>query len=514
MVQKKYRWAFVGGGIFLLCLAGGLFYIKRMIPPGEEWISWRNEELIASIDRQLDGIDIERLAADKDKYILEKSVAELQQAVRSGSLTYEDITAICLYRIKTIDQKKHGTNSVMEVAPDAMEQARACDRKRVEMAENGEQISGSSLFGIPVMLKDNINTSDMPTSGGAAALADFIPSTDAELVRTLRKRGAVILGKNNLSEFAYFVSSVMPSGYSGKKGQTINPYGPLKLSPSGSSSGSAVAVTENLTPISIGTETAGSIAGPASANSVVGFKPSRGKISGEGIMPLIKKVDAAGPITKCVEDAAAAYAAMTGERVEDLDKTALNGAVIGLVSYEYDDDVVVGRLKSALEEMGARVVEVDLNMEGVQVQNIIPYTFKQDFEKYADQYGLPVTDLGDLIAFNREDSRRRARYGQDCLEAAEAAETDPSLIDTSIKSAKNSLHKLFEEQGLDAVVYLKASASTIVAAAGYPQLTVPFGRDKKGAPVGVTFASQYGQDRKLLDLGYAFERAAAGRILP
>ena len=513
MKRKKYMIITILAAL-VLGLAGAAVWFLLSVPPGEEWISYGSEELIASIDLQLEGADVDRLAADQANFVQEKDVAALQQAVARGDLSYEELTAICLYRIKTLDQSRHGYNSVIGVAPDAIRQARDRDQTRKRMLDSGEAIP--PLFGIPVMLKDNINTAGIPTSAGAVAFAGFIPDRDAELVRRLKEQGAVILGKNNLSEFAYFVSSVMPSGYSGRKWQTVNPFGPIKISPSGSSSGSAVAVTANLVPISIGTETAGSIAGPASANSVVGFKPTRGHISVEGIFPLIRAVDTPGPITKTVRDAALAYSCLSGEPAAGgLNASSLKGTKIGLVSYDYNDSAMVQQLKSSLEAAGAQVVFMPLNQEDVPVQSVIHLTFKQDFEDFAAKYGLPITRLEDLMAYNREDAKRRIKYGQDHLEAANTVQApDASQIQESIRNAGNELNALLSEQGLDAIAFLNTSASTVVSAAGYPELTVPLGTNAKGVPQGATFAAGYGEDWKLLNLGFAFEQSVRGRMAP
>lgn len=219
------------GGILLLlflCITGVFIYLKAVIPPGEEWLAYNSGKITADIDRQLEDLDIDTLISEKESLVLEKNIDELQQAVGQGKLTYEELAAICLYRIKTLDQSRHGYNSVTEVAADVLEQARACDTARSALLQSGIQFPPSPLFGIPVLLKDNINTADIPTSAGAEAFSTFLPREDAALVRTLREQGAVILGKNNLSEFANYLSSVMPSGYSGKAGQTVNPFGPLE----------------------------------------------------------------------------------------------------------------------------------------------------------------------------------------------------------------------------------------------------------------------------------------------
>lgn len=511
--MKKKRNLIIGCLLaLLLVLAGGYLWFKAAAPPGESWIAYHNEELIASIDRQLRGLDIEQIAAAKESLVLEQDIESLQKAVKQGDLSYAELTAICLYRIKTLDQNRHGYNSVMEVAPDAMDQARDRDRRR-ELS-GGEELP--PLFGIPVMLKDNINTAGIPTSAGAVAFSGFIPAEDAKLVQRLREQGAVILGKNNLSEFANYVSSVMPGGYSGKKGQTVNPFGPLKLSPSGSSSGSAVAVTANLAPVSVGTETAGSIMGPAAANSVVGFKPTRGSISGEGIFPLIRAVDTPGPIAKTVRDAAAAYGALSGRPIPgEFDPSALKGTSVGLVVYDYNDSAMIQKIRTGLIEAGARVSDVSLDQTTVEVQTIIERTFKRDFEEFAGQYRLPVATLDDLIRFNSQDARRRARYGQDYLIAAAGVQTpDDTRIQDSIQNARKQLDELFQGQNMDAVVFLNTSCSPIISAAGYPELTIPLGKGKNGVMQGATFAAGYGDDIKLLSFGYSFEQTIRGRVAP
>ena len=502
-------------GALLLVAAGALglwAYIKSVAPPGEEWLAYDNEQVLETIDRQLAGWDMAQLA-EKEAWVLEKSVAQLQQAVWQGDLTYEELSAVYLSRIKRLDQCEKGYNAVVTVAADALEQARACDWERQHMQDAGKGWQERPLLGMPMLWKDNINTQNLATSGGVEAFGEYVPASNAEVVRTLRQQGVVILGKANLSELAYFVSSVMPSGYSGRKGQTVNPFGPLKLSPSGSSSGSAVAVTANLAPLAMGTETAGSIAGPAAANSVVGFKPSRSKVSAEGIWPLVAAVDTAGPLSKTVADAALVYSALTGEALPAWDEAKLEHAVLGLVSYAYNDPKELARLREQLESLGAQVVEVSIE-QGAAVQNLIPLTFKRDFEAFAQAQQLPITDLAELIAYNEADARRRIRYGQDLLEQAQAASADEQPLKQEIALAKEQLNTLFAQEKLTAIVYLTTSASSVVAAAGCPQLTVPFGADQAGAPLGVTFAALSGQDAELLELGWAFEQAVQGRLQP
>lgn len=510
-MSKKVKVIVSTVAILVIVAAAGIFwYIKSMAPPGEEWISYDREQVIETIDEQLHGMDIDGIVREKEKFVVGKSIPDIQASIKAGDLNYEELTAICLYRIKTLDQKEKGYNSVISVNANAMEEARSRDINR----ENQVDLSG--IYGIPVMLKDNINTADMPTSAGAEAFSDFRPSGDAELVKNLKDSGAVILGKNNLSEFANYVSSIMPAGYSGRKGQTVNPFAPLKISPSGSSSGSAVAVTADLVPVSIGTETDGSIIGPSSVNSVVGFKPTRGQIPGEGIFPLIKKIDTAGPIAKSVTDVAIAYQGASGHQISlDFQKDALAGKKIGVVGYDYNDQEMLSRLKETLTEAGADVTDVELNSEGVFIFSNIKFSFSSDFEEYARTYQLPIQTFSDLLKYNREEPERRIKYGQDWLEEAEKeADSTSEETDHAIQTAEKVLRTMFKDENLDGLVFLNSTATTLPAAAGYPELTVPFGKDKNGIPQGATFVAPAGEEEKLLNLGYGFESHAGGRLTP
>ena len=506
--MKKSKIAIISVATLAVAAAGGFMYIKNVAPSGEEWISYNNQKVINLIDNQLKGIDIDKISKEKEKYVIEKSINEIQNYVKSGNITYEDVTAIYLNRIKNLDQKEHGLNSVVAVNPDAIEEAKKADRASIDKK--------TGVFGIPVLLKDNINTANIPTSSGAEAFTNFIPSKDAELVDTLRKNGAVILGKNNLSEFANYMSTTMPSGYSGSKGQTVNPFGPLKISPSGSSSGSAVSVTSNLSPISIGTETSSSIIAPSYINSVVGFKPSRKSVSGEGIMPLAKKLDTPGPIAKTVEDAVIGYNSMSNNNITiEKDPDYLKGKTIGILSYEFNDQEVLEKMKNKLKDIGVNLVEIDDPQSKSRLFDIIDQSFKNDFEEFANRYNLPIKKLHELIKYNKKDLKRRAKYGQDNLETAESIkDIDPGMVDNSIKDDGKRLDDTFKKYNLDAIVFLNNSGVGLSAIAGYPEITIPFGKDSKNIPQGVTFVTKNGEDKKILDIGYSFENQTHGRINP
>ena len=510
-MKKKYK-IFIGILILFFCIAaGGFLYYKMSAPPGEEWLAYHNEELISNIDSQLSGLDITSIVQNKEKFVIEKEITDIQDTIKDGRLTYEELTAICLYRIKTLDQKEHGLNSVLTINPHAMDEARQKDQRYSDRTEDI-----SEIFGIPVLLKDNINTAGIPTSAGAAALADFIPAEDADVAANLKKHGAIILGKNNLSEFAGYMSSTAPAGYSNAKGQTINPFGPLKISASGSSSGSAVSVTANLAPVSIGTETDGSIVAPASAGSVVGFKPTRSTVSGTGILPLIKQIDTPGPIAKNVQDAAVVYNAMSDQAIIPAwDKDYLQDKTIGLASYEYNDKSQVSILKEALQNAGAKVIDIQLSQEGVFVFSNIHLTLKKDYEDFASIYDLPVKTLDNLITLNNKEKDKNAKYGQDYLEeAAKTAITSSDEISKSIEKAASLLNTAFKENGLDGIAFLNSTASTLPAAAGFPELTIPLGKDKNGVPQGATLTVPSGEDETLLKMGYSFQEYTKGRIYP
>ncbi|CEK29968.1 aspartyl/glutamyl-tRNA amidotransferase subunit A [[Clostridium] sordellii] len=506
--MKKSKIAIIAVIALAVATVGGFMYIKQIAPSGEEWISYNNQEVINLIDNQLKEIDIDKISKEKERYVIEKSIDEIQSYVKSGKITYSDITAICLNRIKDLDQKEHGLNSVVTVNPDAIEEARNADK-----ASSDKKVG---VFGIPVLLKDNINTANIPTSSGAEAFTNFIPSKDAELVENLRENGAVILGKNNLSEFANYMSTRMPSGYSGSKGQTVNPFGPLKISPSGSSSGSAVSVTANLAPISIGTETSSSIIAPSYINSVVGFKPSRTSVSSKGIMPLVKKFDTPGPISKTVEDAVIGYNSMSNNKI-NIDKNSdyLKGKTIALLSYEYNDQEMLDKIKSKLKDIGVNLVEINIDETGTDLFGILDISFKKDFEEFAAKYNLPIKKLNELIEYNKKDLKRRAKYGQDHLEAsASIKDIDQNVVDNAIKNDTKKLDEAFKKYNLDAIVCLNNSGIGLSSIAGYPELTIHFGKNAKNEPQGVTFITKNGEDKKILDIGYSFESQTHGRINP
>lgn len=440
-------------------------------------------------------------------------------------------------------------NPVIAVAPGLMD-------------EGGIPIPSGPLRGLPILLKDNIETRDMPTTAGSLALANNAPGRDAPLVTRLRDAGAVILGKANLSEWANIRSSNSISGWSAVGGQTRNPYD-LERTPCGSSSGSAVAVAIGLVPVAIGTETNGSIVCPASVNGVVGFKPTVGLVSRTHVVPISHSQDTAGPMARTVEDAAIVMTALAGTDPLDpatveadarkvdyraaLDPGSLDGARIGVMrfliaNYSSDTQAAFETSLQALRDAGAVLVEItdapDLRAIGQNSFNVLMFELKADLNAYlasTDPTQVPTRTLADVIAFNAAEPRETELFGQELFLLAEAKKdlTDPEYI-----AARETSFRLAGPEGIDrmmsanTVVALVApttsrgwtndredddnaqgSSSTLAAVAGYPHLTVPMGFDR-GMPVGLSFIGGKWDDAKILSLGHAFELRTMARRAP
>ena len=472
--------------IALVGVAIAAFALPRSLAPEqEERISYDKDQQVALIDSQLAGIDLEKVRAKKD-LIMEKPIEDLHAAISKGDLTYEELTAFYLDRIKTYDAGEKGINAVAAINPKAIEEARTLDASSATPA---------GMRGIPVLVKDNVNTNTMPTSGGTYALKDFTPKDDADVVTALTNSGAIILGKSNLSELANFMDTKMPSGYSSKAGQTHNPFDPLNLSPEGSSSGSGAAVAANFSAAAIGTETTGSIIAPAAIHSIVGFKPTKDAISTAGVIPLSSTMDTVGTMAKSVKDAAVLYNASASDASkaasEQLDAGFLKGKRIGIVG---DDP----------QQALARKIEYIINQD-----------FKNDLDRYLQTYQAPVKSLSDLVAFNQKDPSRRAKYGQDLLEDAnEVTEFDKAKVEAMVKTAQSRIDDLLRDEKLDALVFYDNEGVLVPATAGYPELTVPAGVSDEGAPRGATFVAGRNEDEKLLNIAYSFEQKTAARAIP
>ena len=421
---------------------------------------------------------------------------------------------------------------------------------------------GGNLFGMPILLKDNIETRDMPTTAGSLALSNNAPGRDAPLVTRLRDAGATILGKANLSEWANIRSTNSISGWSAVGGQTRNPYDGERT-PCGSSSGSAVAVAIGLAPAAIGTETNGSIVCPASVNGVVGFKPTVGLVSRTHIVPISHSQDTAGPITTTVEDAAIVLSVIAGSDPLDpatveadarkvdyraaLDANSLSGARIGVMrflvgNYSAETQAVFEQNLQALRDAGAELVEItegpDMRAIGAAQLQVLMSELKVDLNAYlasTDPTQVPTRTLADLIAFNAAEPRETELFGQELFLRAEAT---TGLEDPIYIAARESSLRMSGPEGIDRMMAdnrvialiapttsrawtndpadedrAQGSASTLAAVTGYPHLTVPMGFDR-GMPVGMSFIGGKWEDARVLSLGHAFERRTIARRAP
>lgn len=463
---------------------------------------------------------------DLDSATIPRLVRELD----AGTLTSVELTRAYLRRIDAVDRR---VRSVIAVAPTALGQAAESDRRRRDGRARGP------MDGIPVLLKDNIDTEGLATTAGSRALR-VPPRDDAELVTALRDAGAVVLGKTNLSEWAGFRSTRQPSGWSAVGGQTNNPH-VLDRNPCGSSSGSGAAVAASLAQVAVGTETDGSIMCPSGANGVVGLKPTLGTVSGDGIVPISSHQDTAGPMARHVVDAAILMSVLDRRQTDyALTPGALRGARVGVWRKTGNSAEVDGVMASAVDVLrreGATVVEVELpHQQEIRAAEFpaLLTEFRHDLEGYlATRPGAPRT-LAELIAFNERDPVELGEFGQDIFLMARDAPpvTDPGYVErrrTATALAKRSIDEVVAAHGLDVIVSPTNSpvwrtdhaarhagavkSSSPAAVSGYPNATVPAGF--VGAlPVGLSVTAGRGEDAKVLRFAAAFEQAADARRPP
>jgi amidase len=484
----------------------------------------------------------------------ETSIADLHDAMQRGDLRAEELVHWYLDRIEALDRNGPELRSLIEVNPDALTIARSLDDEWRKSGPRGP------LHGIPVVLKANIDTADgMHTSAGSLALADHVPPQDAFLVSRLRDAGAIILGKANLSEWANFRSTRSTSGWSSVGGQTRNPYDPTR-NPCGSSSGSAVAVAANLTVVSVGTETDGSIVCPAGVNGIVGIKPTLGLVSRSGIVPIAHSQDTAGPMARTVRDAAILLSAMTGADEDDvvtgaapddridyaagLAADGLAGKRVGIVRSYFGADSnpdVEKLLDSSLElmrEQGAELVddiELDTSNASDLEYEVLLYEFKADLPAYLARSEAPIRTLDEIIAFNEAHPEEvMPWFGQDILIAAnDKGDLDSKGYREALADSKRivqqALDDAFEKHSLDALIaitngpawktdhvvgdHFSIGSSSYAAISGYPNVTVPAGF-VLNLPVGLSFIGRPWSEQSLIGIAYAYEQVRNARQPP
>ena len=486
--------------------------------------------------------------------LLEVDIKGLQEDYAKGTRSIEEVTALYLDRIEQIDKSGPTLRAIIDINPNALSFAKTLDKERVAGKSRGP------LHGIPIVLKDNIDTQDQPTTAGSRALKGSIPLKDSEIAKKLRAAGAVILGKANLSEWANFRGQHSSSGWSGIQGQTKNPY-VLTRNPCGSSSGSGVAVSANLTLLAIGTETNGSIVCPSHANGVVGIKPTVGLISRRGIIPISFTQDTAGPMARTVTDVALALGALVGIDSTDsktlasvekyhndystfLNKEGLQGKRIGIYTAPFGNNKAVDQLSQKaieiMKEKGAELVEIETiapRGTGSHSFQVMLHEYKAGLNDYFEQLGenAPIKTLEELIAFNLKDSLELKYFNQAYLKMAQEKE---DLNSDAYKTALENLQRMSQQEGIDRVMNehqldaiiaptgspawstdwlngdnFHLGSSSPAAWAGYPNITVPMG-DIHGLPVGLSIFGTAWSEGKLIEIAYAFEQATQARIVP
>ena len=483
--------------------------------------------------------------SDSDFPLLEKTIPDLQSMMADGSYSAEQITQMYLDRIAQIDAAGPTLNSVIETNPEALKIAKTLDAERADGNLRGP------LHGIPILLKDNIDTGDqMLTTAGSLAMTHAPAPDDAVLVAKLREAGAIILGKTNLSEWANFRSTRSSSGWSSRNGQTRNAYA-LDRNTSGSSSGSGVAVAASLCAAAIGTETDGSIVSPSAASGIVGIKPTVGLVSQDGIIPISATQDTAGPMARNVADAAAVLSAIASNEdgsqidyTQFLDENAFDGKKIGIARQFFgrhpDSDTQMEEAIELMRSLGAFIVD-DVKMAprsewGENELQVLLYEFKDGLNRYLQTRGegFPMQSLAEIIAFNSAiaDSVMPI-FGQELLEMAEQKgdleekEYLEALLNCITASRINGLDVALEN--LDALVAptrgpawltdhingdsATAGCSSYSAVAGYPHITLPLGYSN-GLPLNISFLGRPWEENRLISLAYSFEQAHPVRVPP
>jgi len=485
----------------------------------------------------------------------EESITSLQEKISAGKYNSEQITKLYLDRIDAIDKKGPMLNSVIEINPDAMNIAKAMDNERKSGKTRGP------LHGIPVLIKDNIDTADkMQTTAGSLALEGHIAANDSFVAKKLREAGAVIMGKTNLSEWANFRSSHSSSGWSSRGGQTKCPY-ILDHNPCGSSAGSGAAVAANLCTVAVGTETDGSVTCPASVNGIVGLKPTVGLVSRSGIIPISSTQDTAGPMGRTVKDVAILLGAMTGADVADaitkesedktytdytkfLDANGLKGKRIGIDKKPQGDNqymrALIKKTVDLLKQLGAEIIEIEyfdkISKLGDAEFDVMKYEFKDGLNKYLATANSKVKTLTEVIAFNKTNEDKAMPYfKQETLEASD------KMGDLNNKGYKEALQKshtgskqiiddVINQNKLDAICGLTMGPACSIdmiygdrwgdvfltqpaAASGYPHISVPGGM-VYDLPVGISFFGPAYSENVLLSISYAYEQASKNRIAP
>jgi len=490
----------------------------------------------------------------KNVEVEEITILQLQEGYKEGHYSIEQVVQTYLDRIKEIDQSGPHLNSFLYVNPKALETARALDKEYKAGKSRG------LMHGIPVVLKDNIDTHDMPTTAGSRALENSYPLQDSWIAERLRASGAIILGKANLSEWANFRGENSTSGWSGLGGLSKNPY-ILDRNTCGSSAGSGVAASANLCVVAIGTETNGSIVCPAHTNGVVGIKPTVGLISRAGIIPISWTQDTGGPMARSVSDAAVCLGVLTGidnrdaKTQESNDKFQKNytpflktdglkgkkiGLFVGAMGYDAGVDSLCAIAVEKMKELGAEVIEIEEIADpstGGKSFKVMLYEYKDGLNKYFESLGdkAKIKNLEELIAFNKQDDVELQYLDQVYLERAQAmgdldSEAYKTILASMLEQSRaGGMDRVMDKHELDAIIaptgapawktdlengdsYIGGSSSP-AAWSGYPSITVPMGFIED-LPVGISIFGRAYDEGGLISIAYSYEQATLHRKAP
>ena len=500
--------------------------IKKLQYKRIQSISTDKNELIKGYENEIN-LFLKSKYDKLEPLIIEKSIPEIQQHIIDGKFTYYDLSLFYISRIYLIEfNKETFLNSVISLNKNVLNDAMEKDKL------GNDDIY--SIFGIPILLKDNIGFESLPTTAGAYSLKDNY-TEDAFITKKLKSEGAIILGKTNLSEWANYFCSGCPNGYTSLGGQTLNPYGRKIIDTGGSSSGSGVATASNLSSVSLGSETSGSILSPSSANSLVGMKPTIGNISRSGIIPISSTLDTAGPMTRSIIDNIIVYNAINGydsqdiyskdsrdidiEKVLNFDNSKVR---LGYYKNFYENDSLYKKAVDHIKENNITAIEI--KSPKVNLSNfvkILDEDMRKDLKSYLSIYGnekLEVSDISSIIEFNDKDSIVRAPYGQGIFKKIINDTMNKEEFDKLKIRLMNEGNKFFnipmDKYNLDAVISLNNYHAGYAAVAHNPCLTIPIGLRKSNEPAGITFIGKSFSEQLLYEIGFYFEESYKGRVPP
>ena len=459
------------------------------------------------------------------EHILNKDISYIQSKIDEDLFGYEDLVKFFIYRIYKYEMNKDlYLNSIISLNPNIILQARELDRNK----------SDNPLYGIPILVKDNINVVDMVTSAGASVFKNNLVNNDATVIKNLKKNNVLILGKLNMSEWAYYFCRPCPVGYSSLGGQTLNPYGRKIFESGGSSSGSGVSIAASFAVASLGSETSGSILSPSSKNSLVGLKPTIGNISRSGIVPISSFYDTSGPMTSNVLDNAIIYNSMIG--FDQSDELSKESSIINLEEMQNfeSSDVVIGFSSRYLSDSLFMSTVNDLKSIGVnnisytQSNSSLPYfrgiltsDMKRDLPRYIGQYAnenIVVKNVSDIVKFNNQDTITHAPYNQYIFNEIVNDKVSDNELEEMKKSTKMNatkvLNELMTSYNFDVFVSVDNSMAGIAAAAHFPALSVPMGYRENGEPSNITFITRSNNEQLLYNVAYLFEKNFKKREAP